>query len=290
MTWESELKQSKLVIKRRLKTAKKSLKRVERHLNECQEWSKKHHLATLLQANFYQIPKNEKEVKVWDWESDKEIVITLNPQLKLSEEIAKRFKKVKKLEAGLPYAEREYQRTCKYLNLLESQIQQLESISSEEAWENWKQSNSIPKKQAKKAHDQIKASSKSYWEYFSCKMIPLWIGKSASANEDLTFRHARGNDLWLHVTEFPGSHVVIHLQAHQELDDETLKDALQLALHYSKARPRQEAEVSLTHVKYVKKYGREKGKVQIAQEKRFLVRYNHERLEAIKKRTTPIHP
>lgn len=41
--------------------------------------------------------------------------------------------------------------------------------------------------------------------------LPIFVGRNAKENEDLTFRVANGDDLWLHARGTPGSHVVVRL-------------------------------------------------------------------------------
>ena len=62
------------------------------------------------------------------------------------------------------------------------------------------------------------------------------VGRSAKDNDDLTFRHAKGSDLWLHTADAPGSHVVLVLDKGSDPDSEELIDAAHLAVHYSPLR------------------------------------------------------
>lgn len=61
----------------------------------------------------------------------------------------------------------------------------------------------------------------------------IWVGRSASDNDALTFRLARGNDLWFHAAGISGSHVVVRLGRDESPDQETLLDAATLAAHFS---------------------------------------------------------
>jgi predicted ribosome quality control (RQC) complex YloA/Tae2 family protein len=50
-----------------------------------------------------------------------------------------------------------------------------------------------------------------YRAFAALRGAEIRVGKSASDNDRLTFREARGNDLWLHTAEAPGSHVVLRV-------------------------------------------------------------------------------
>ena len=79
------------------------------------------------------------------------------------------------------------------------------------------------------------------------------VGKSNRDNDTLTTRVAKGNDIWLHVHGFSGSHVVIRLPKGKTASLEDLTSAAALAVHYSKRRGHGLCEVAYTPRKYVRK-------------------------------------
>ena len=85
-----------------------------------------------------------------------------------------------------------------------------------------------------------------YRVFQGCKGSEIRVGRTARDNDALTFKHARGNDLWLHTAEAPGSHVVLCMGGRRgEPDPEELLDAAHLAVHFS---PLREAKVASVHV------------------------------------------
>lgn len=81
----------------------------------------------------------------------------------------------------------------------------------------------------------------------------IWVGRSRDENLELTFKHARGNDVWLHIRGRPGAHVVIPLQPGKSPPLETLLDAAALAIYYSGGEKWGKTEVDYTLKKYVKR-------------------------------------
>lgn len=79
------------------------------------------------------------------------------------------------------------------------------------------------------------------------------VGRNARDNDELTFRCARGNDLWLHTADSPGSHVVLRLEKGAEPDPEELLDAAHLAAHFSPLRDAPRVDVHVARQKEVKK-------------------------------------
>jgi predicted ribosome quality control (RQC) complex YloA/Tae2 family protein len=83
--------------------------------------------------------------------------------------------------------------------------------------------------------------------------LTIFVGRSRDENLELTFKHARGNDVWMHVRGRPGAHVVIPLQPGKSAPLETLLDAAVLAIYYSGGESWGKTEVDYTFKKYVKR-------------------------------------
>ncbi|MBV9691561.1 MAG: NFACT family protein [Ktedonobacteraceae bacterium] len=82
----------------------------------------------------------------------------------------------------------------------------------------------------------------------------LLIGKNSRQNEEVTFRQARANDIWLHARGVPGAHVIIRA-AGNEVPRATLVQAARLAAYYSQARGSTNVPVDYTlqrHVRHMK--------------------------------------
>lgn len=255
----------KASLRRKVKSSKKYLIKWEKYLTECQNWESIFHLGELLQANLYQIKKGAREISVSDWENEGTFrKILLNPLFSPADEVKDYFKKAKKLKKGIPFAEKEVEKGKLALEKWTSLLDKLEEDPTLDLTQ-------LFPPQEKKILDK-KIPPKPYWEFISSTKIPIWVGKNAAANDVLTFQHARGNDLWLHAADCPGSHVVVHPAQSQTIDDATLQLAFQLTLYYSKARDRKEGDIVMTQVKNVSKRSKEKGKVAIHHEKRIFSR------------------
>jgi len=83
--------------------------------------------------------------------------------------------------------------------------------------------------------------------------LQIFVGRSKDENLELTFKHARGNDLWMHVRGKPGAHLVIPLSPGKSAPLETLLDAAQLCLWYSGGEKWGKTEVDYAYKKYVKR-------------------------------------
>jgi predicted ribosome quality control (RQC) complex YloA/Tae2 family protein len=113
---------------------------------------------------------------------------------------------------------------------------------------------------------------KPYTEYFIEGAGAIYVGGAARENDNLTFRVARGNDLWFHVIGFPGAHVVAPMARGHEPTRALIEAGARLAASRSQAPEGEKVEVAYTFQKHLRKpRGAHPGAVLVTQEKRILV-------------------
>ena len=80
------------------------------------------------------------------------------------------------------------------------------------------------------------------------------VGRNSRENDELTFRVASGDDFWLHVADYSGSHVIVRNPSREsELKGSLLVRVAQLAAYHSQARNSNKVEVHYTRRKFVSK-------------------------------------
>jgi len=89
--------------------------------------------------------------------------------------------------------------------------------------------------------------------YRSSPGLEIWVGRSDEGNDLLTTRLARGNDLFFHLDGSPGSHVVLRTQGRSDPPSESLLEAAELAVHFSRAKNAARADVHVAPIKQVSK-------------------------------------
>jgi predicted ribosome quality control (RQC) complex YloA/Tae2 family protein len=70
---------------------------------------------------------------------------------------------------------------------------------------------------------------------FDVDGFPVYVGRNARQNEQLTFQRAGPDDLWLHVRGLPGAHVIIKCDR-RAVPEGVVRHAAELAAYYSPAR------------------------------------------------------
>jgi predicted ribosome quality control (RQC) complex YloA/Tae2 family protein len=90
-------------------------------------------------------------------------------------------------------------------------------------------------------------------QFLSSEQHQIWVGRTAEANQRLTFQIARAHDIWLHAADYPGSHVILRCNKGASTPFQSLVEAAQLAAFYSQARASGKVVVHYTERKYVHK-------------------------------------
>lgn len=115
--------------------------------------------------------------------------------------------------------------------------------------------------------------------FVSQEGLRILVARNRRQNDELTFTIARGNDYWFHVLGWPGPHVVVRKPPDKAVSPETLLDAAHLAVHFSKIRGTDYAEVIYTQCKNVRRLkGAPKGTVSYAETRTLQVRVSRRRL------------
>ena len=146
------------------------------------------------------------------------------------------------------------EKTLRELDVLESALCDLDASETEDDLQDIRrvlQEAGMIKKDAdskKKQQKNPRQSSPLRFEAEDGTVIS--VGKNSLQNERLT-QSARGDEIWLHAKDMPGSHVIIHNES-KPVPDSTLLTAAQLAAWYSKGKGLS-VPVDCTLKKYVKK-------------------------------------
>lgn len=89
--------------------------------------------------------------------------------------------------------------------------------------------------------------------YRSSDGYEVLVGRTARDNDQLTFKIARPNDLWLHAGDYPGSHVIVRNASRVEIPQRTIIEAAQLAAKFSQASKDSKVAIHYTRRKFLAK-------------------------------------
>ncbi len=255
-------KKSKLAcyIKKELKKAYKKLDLQQQKMAEAGNAVKYRLFGELVTANIYRIKRGDYELITTNYldPQGKEISIPLVPHLTPSQNAQKYFKKYNKAKKTLEKTEREIQKTRREIEYLESldfsleEAKDLREIGLLE--EELAKTGYIPKAslaKERKAPTSVQPQEKP--RLFYDGSFKILVGRNNTQNDRLTLHQAHKEDIWFHVKDMPGSHVILKTEGKGEIPLKTLKKAASLAAYYSKARESANVPVDYTLVKHVRK-------------------------------------
>lgn len=79
----------------------------------------------------------------------------------------------------------------------------------------------------------------------------LWLGRNSRQNEQVTFKTANAQDIWLHARDVPGAHLIIRNDG-RRISEQLIAEAAAVAAWYSKRSNDANVQVDYTRVKYVR--------------------------------------
>ncbi len=238
----------------------------EETLHKAAQADKYRVLGDLLTANLYRVSQGQKSVTVENFYSaDQEAVsIQLDPTISPAANAQKYFKRYNKAKNSMTATTEQLvssRAEVEYLQGVQSAIELAESVAElGEIREELIAEGYIKEKTSKKRKPKKQAPAAPL-QFTSSDGLAIYVGRNNRQNDYLTFTIGTGSDLWLHVKDIPGSHVIVKT-AGKEVPDSTLEQAARLAAYYSKARQSSSVAVDYTERKNVRKpNGAKPGKV-----------------------------
>ena len=200
------------------------------------------------------LPRAEK-INLYSWDMEKNIEVTLDPNLTATKNAERYFNKYRKAQA-----------TAKKLEELQSEIESIDQSINELAEQKellslidnvteleyavkdiseWLTPGKAAKNNDRRKNKNDKLPAHLRYEMDDALIL---VGLNARGNRFVTFKQASSNDLWLHAHEIPGSHVIIK----GNVTDEIMEFAASLAAYYSKGKNSLKVQVDCTQRKNVR--------------------------------------
>lgn len=211
----------------------------------------------LLNTYGYEAEPGSRQIEVINYYTGEPLTIPLDEKLTAHENAKKYFEKYNKQKRTFEALTEQLKETQEEMEHLDSistsidlagSVDDLNQIRREMAEYGYIRKHLTSPKEARK-NSALK--SKPY-HYISSDGYDIYVGHNNYQNEELTFKFAEGNDIWMHAKKIPGSHVIIKSKG-GEIPDRTYEEAGQLAAYYSKAREAEKVEIDYIEKKHVKK-------------------------------------
>lgn len=268
-------------ISKKLKKISKKLDSVNEKIKECSKMEKYKLFGELLTSYLYKIGNTHIKSIVLEnyYEQNKPITIPLDESLSPSDNAKKYFKKYHKLKNTIDIVTVQKDELTKEINYLESIVYELQVAKNvqeiNKIYQEMENANLFSRKvqtrQGSKAFNIgnkfiNSKSSKSHNSKINVKErllsykidgFTILIGKNNNENDYLTTKIARENDMWFHVKDLQGSHVILVVEQNKP-SQEVINKVASITAYYSKARQSSNVPVDYTFAKYVHKPAKSK--------------------------------
>lgn len=236
-------------IQNELKKNRDKLKKQERELLATDNAEIFRQKGELLNTFLNQVPNDKTSVTLENYYTNEPIEIALNPALSPVQNAQRYFHRYQKLKQAVKFLGEQIAKTKEtihYLESVESNLENADVAEIADIREELIQTGYIKQKYRNKKQKMLPPE-----KYQAEDGTIILVGKNNLQNEQVSFKLSRGGDLWFHVKDIPGSHVLITGNANPS--DETITFAGELAAYFSKARYSNLVQVDVLDVKKLHK-------------------------------------
>ncbi|MCD6418687.1 DUF814 domain-containing protein [bacterium] len=220
--------------------------------------------AEVILANIFKISENRKDdkVRVIDPYTDREMEISIDKNCSPQEYAEKLFRRAKRAERGRREIVRRYRellRKKRKLSLMKD-FKDIDKLAAEFSIDKFSiLGEPIPSLKKSKPIVNLAGIKR----FVSSDGFVILVGRSAEANNRLTFKIAAKDDIWLHAEGTKGSHTIIKLAGNKQVPRRTLEEAASLAAFFSDAKHSSLVPVIYTRRRYVHPVKKKLGQVHI---------------------------
>lgn len=253
----SKSKELRRAVKKHIDKINRKISNQSNELNLALNREKYKVYADLISSNFHRIEKGSDHVTVENFYNEmEEIEIPLDSKLDGPGNASKYYKKYSKLKNAAVYLEEQ-------INIGKSEVEYLESIllnidfaetpdEIDDLYEELEKEGYL-KKRNKSNKKKRKDSQENYIKLKTEDGFDIYIGRNNRQNDYLTLKKAKKNDLWFHVKDAPGSHVILK-NDNRDFSNSAMMTAAKLAAKYSSLSKSQNIPVDYTFKMNVKRH------------------------------------
>lgn len=252
---DPEATRLRAALERRRERSARKIHALEAQVDTGRDPDELRQIGHLLLARKASVPSGAEEARLEGFGGEP-VTVSLDPTLDAIGNAEALYDEAKRLERAAEQLPRRIEKERRRLAALEAGLERLESDGPGD--ELWKLAGGRPSgPEASKSGGRGGGSageSLPYRVYRTSAGLEVRAGRSARANDDLTFHHSAPDDIWMHVRETPGSHVVLRWgRKDQNPPEADLAEAALVAAVLSRARGSGIVPVAWTRRKYVRK-------------------------------------
>jgi len=257
---DDEKAQTLTAIRRAAAARRQTIKSIDRTLAEAEKADRYRELGELLSALTGSIQKGEKAVTLVDYfdTTMPEISVELDERLTPRENVERYFKRYQKARDSVAASQARRAHVDDELRRLEDALSTAEKAASVDGLKSLRER--LTKADLLRAETVRESTTESEFGGEKIRRVvtpegyEILYGENSRANDHLTQRIARPNDLWLHARSITGAHVVIRTAGHSgEIPRAVILRASSIAAQNSEAKHSSLVPIDYTRRKYVRK-------------------------------------
>ncbi len=247
------------ILKNLKKRLEKKIAIQEIQLSDAEDAEEQKKFGDLLMQEIYRIKKGDEKVEVTDYTSDpiKAVTVELDPMLTPTQNVQKYYREYKKkknaqvqISEQIRIAKDELEYADSISSCLENALNSADLSQIRQELSHWSYGrrliSSLKKPQAKKEKPKPK-------KVLSPGGFTIYVGMNNFQNDTISTSIAEKDDLWFHVKNYHGSHVLMVSQNDREFANEDVEFAASLAAFYSEAKNATRVEVDFVQARFLKK-------------------------------------
>ena len=185
------------------------------------------------------------------YDEDRPLKIYIQEELSPTRNAQKYFTKYQKLRNSIKFVNEQLElakANVEYFDSVKTSVDNAEPEDIAAIIEELENQGYLKKQAQKKRASKLNEKQLSHFETSSGAEV--LVGKNNYQNDWLTFKKAQRNDLWFHVKNIPGSHVLLRTDEPTQQD---IIETAEIAAYYSKAKLSGHVQVDYVEAKRVKK-------------------------------------
>ncbi len=240
------------LIKNEYKKLTKKIVKLKKQLEQAENSEGYRIQGEILNANLSQVKPGMAEVSLPNYyDNNRPLKIKLDVALSPARNAQKYFTKYKKLRDSIKHVKEQIsiaQDSLDYFDSVQTAIDNAEPQDIDQINEELMNQGYLKKPQKPKRKKKITEKNLNKFRISSGKTV--LVGKNNLQNDWLTLKKANKTDIWFHVKNIPGSHVILQSA---EATDEDIRETAEIAAYFSKAKNSAHVQVDYVQDKRVKK-------------------------------------
>ncbi|MCE5198575.1 NFACT RNA binding domain-containing protein, partial [bacterium] len=246
-------------VRRAAASRKQALKSIEKTVAEAANAERYRQTGELLLANLHTIEKGSKSVLLTNYFDPDlaEIKVELDEKLTPQQNAERYFKRYQKSRDAQATAEARRERVLRDLSALDLAARDAEAAKTVDTLKALRKSlieRDLLRAEVEQEKHIEEFGGERIRRFYTPEGWEILYGENSKANDYLTQRVARPNDIWLHARSITGAHVVIRTAGHSgNIPHPVLNQAAKIAAQNSDAKHSSLVPIDHTLRKYVRK-------------------------------------